>query len=576
MRIEHLPRAGWRAVSCAAASLLVLAVLLAACASAPSNAVGRFHRPITTTSTQAQRCVDEGLLLCYGFNHDEAVRRFEAALQADPDCAMAWCGIAWALGPNINLPLGDAEVGRRAHAAAQRAFALASRGTQVERDLIAAVAQRYADPPPADRSGLDRAFADAMRAVHRAHPDDACVGAIFADAMLNLAPWDQWTADGTPKPGTEEIVATLEHVLERAPEHPFAIHLYIHATEASPTPERAAPFAAKLAALAPGCGHLVHMPAHTWQRMGRYRDALEANVAATAADHAYFAKAGPQGIYHSYLAHNQHFAVYAAMFAGDRASAVRAARELVADLPPHLLRTHPKFFDGFLAVPLHALLRFGEWEQVLAEPAPPAGFPIAQAMWHYARGVAHANRREIDAARREQAAFTDAVAKVPAAATVGLTPAAQVLAVARDMLDGELSFHAGDRERAFAKLRQAIATEDALRYDEPRGWMMPIRHALGALLLADGRHEEAERVYRDDLAWHRDNGWALHGLAECLRRRNAPEAAAVEAAFRRAWAHADVEIAASCFCSPACCAPEKPRVTAAPAAAAGPGAATRS
>ncbi|HLQ38334.1 MAG TPA: hypothetical protein VK348_11055, partial [Planctomycetota bacterium] len=392
------------------------------------------------------------------------------------------------------------------------------------------------------------AYADAMRQVYQKFPWDPDVGVLFAEAMLDLSPWNQWNKDGSPRPGTEEILTVLTGVLQQYPQQPMAIHLYIHATEASPHPELALDAAARLPALAPRCGHLVHMPAHTLQRCGQYDKALQANLAGIAVDHAYFADAGPQGIYHMYLAHNQHFACYAAMFTGQSAIAVRCARELVADIPVAMKEQTPEFVDGFLALPLHALLRFGRWEEVLVEPAPGPKFPVATALRHYARGVALAALGRTPEARMEEKQFTAAVDAVPAGATVGLTPAADVLGVARCVLTGEVAFRFGEREAAFTALRAGVAAEDALRYDEPSGWMMPVRHTLGALLLEAGDVEAAQAVYQEDLLRHPGNGWSLHGLAECQRRRGDPATAATEAALLAAWAGADVKLSGSCFC----------------------------
>ena len=527
------------------------AVALAACATrSGSGGYGAFHRPITTASPTAQSHFDAGLLLCYGFNHEEAVREFEAALRDDPHCAMASWGIAYALGPNINLPLLDKAAARRAYDCAQQALAAAKErpASEVESALLAAMAARYSETPPDDRTGLDRAYADAMRGVYEKFPQDADVGALYAESLLDLSPWDQWEKSGKPRPNTTEILAALEHTIAEHRDHPGALHFYIHATEASPEPKQAADAAARLGALAPGCGHLVHMPAHTFARLGRYTDALAANLAGIDADRAYFRAHPTAGIYHMYLAHNQHFAAWSAMYLGASATALRCAREMVADLPPSLREQTPQFVDGFLAVPLHVLIRFGRWEEILHENAPGAPFPVATALWHYARGIACANLDRIEAGRQEQAEFERVAATVGADATVGLTPARDVLAVAREMLAGELAFRGGDHAEGLAHLRAAAVVEDALRYDEPSGWMQPVRHALGALLLESDDVKGAETAYREDLQQHPDNGWSLHGLAECQRRRGDPAANATDAAFKRAWAHADVPLHASCFC----------------------------
>ena len=526
----------------------LLCLMFAACAIAPTNRYGTLHRPITTKSPLCQHRFDEGLLLCYGFNHDEAVRHFEQALAADPDCAMAWFGIAHALGPNINAPLTDKAVAARAHSAAQKAKALSYMCSPVEQQLIAAICTRYAEPPPDDRAPLDQAFAAAMKQVHVAFPDDPDVGALYAESLVDLSPWDYWTKAGEPKANTNEVLATLEGVLQRHPNHPQAIHIYIHATEASRQPEKALAAARGLAAIAPACGHLVHMPAHTYQRVGLYADAIEANLQGAKLDREYFAEAGPQAIYHFYMAHNQHFATWSAMYMGDSASALRMARECVRDLPPHLLKDMAPFCDGFLAVPWHVMVRFGRWQEVLAEPQPGAQFPIARALWHYARGVAHVNLGDLASAETDASQFDAAARAVPAAATIGFSPAAPALDVARHMLAGEFLFRSGKRAEGLVSLRKAVELEDDLRYDEPSSRMTPVRHALGALLLEHGDIKEAMAVYREDLARHADNGWSLHGLAEAMRQAGDPAAAATEAAYRHAFRHADVAIAGSCFC----------------------------
>ena len=526
----------------------LLCLVFAACATAPANRYGTFHRPITTSSPLCQERFDEGLLLCYGFNHDEAVRRFNDALAADPGCAMAWWGIAHALGPNINAPLTDKAVAKKAHEAAQKAKAMSGKCSPVEQQLIAAMCTRYADPPPDDRAPLDKAWAAAMKQVRAAFPADPDVGALYAESLVDLSPWDYWTKAQEPKENTNEALATLESVLASHPNHQQAIHLYIHATEPSRHPEKALPAARRLAGLAPGCGHLVHMPAHTYQRCGLYADAIESNLDGTKVDRDYFAGAGPQAIYHFYMAHNQHFATWAAMYAGDSATALRMARECVKDLPPHLLKDLPPFCDGFLSVPWMAMIRFGRWQEILAEPQPGEQFPISRALWHFARGIAHTNLGDLAAAENDSKQFDAAAKLVPDSATLGFSPAKPALEVARAVLAGEHLFRSGKRTEGIASLRRAVELEDDLRYDEPSSWMTPVRHALGALLLESGDHKAAAAVYREDLARHADNGWSLHGLAEAQRLAGDPEAAKTDAAFRQAFRHADVAISSSCFC----------------------------
>ncbi len=529
--------------------------VLGACATAPKPEprfpdLGAYRRPITCADAEARAYFDQGLLWTYGFNHDEAVRSFRAAEKRDPNCTMAYFGEAFALGPNINLPMADPAVGHEAYVAAQAAYADREGGSPVEQALVEALVTRYEDPPPTDRARLDRAWADAMHAVHQRFPDDPDVAALYADALLNCHPWDQWTPDGEPKEDTLEIVAVLEDGLAKHPDHPGLNHFYIHTVEASSTPERALPSAERLPSLVPGSGHLVHMPAHIWQRTGRYKDAEDTNTRACAVDGDYFARVGPQGIYEFYRAHNHHFRAYSAMFAGRFGPALQATHDLVDDLPPHAFTDLVPYIDGFLPLDLHVLVRFGKFDQVLAAPDYPERFVIARTMRHYARGVSFAATGRVSEARSEQVAFEEAATRVADDATIGINPALPVIDVARQMLIGEIAYREQRFDDAFAALRRGVELEDALRYDEPSPWMQPVRHALGALLLEQDHVAEAEAVYRADLERHRENGWSLDGLAECLRRRGADdEAAAVQARFEKAWAFADTPLGhGSCFC----------------------------
>lgn len=511
--------------------------------------LGRNHFPITTGSPIAQAWFDRGLVWCYGFHHAEAIRSFEQAAAADPNCAMAYWGMALAAGPNINNMEMTPATAERAHENAQRARALAAGVAPVEAALITALTARYASPAPADRAALDRAYADAMRKVYAAHGDHPDVAALFAEALMDLRPWDLWQADGTPQPETPEVLATLERLLAAHPDHPQGCHLYIHAVEASRQPERALPAARRLGSLVPGAGHLVHMPSHIYVRVGDYVNMAEANRRGIAADAKIVARTGRGGFYEVYRAHNYHFLVYAAMFEGRADEAIATAREMVRELPMATVREHADMLEAFLAVPYHALVRFGRWDDILREPEPAEWQSVTRAMRHYARGIAFAVTGDHAAAARERAQFAEAVQAVPEKRHVGNNPARVVLGVGEALLDGEIAFRAGQREDGFAALREAVRREEALRYDEPWGWMMPPRHALGALLLEAGEVDAAEEVYRADLLRHPDNGWALHGLSECLRRRGAQEeAAAVAARFTRAWGRAQTPIAASCFC----------------------------
>ena len=536
---------------------LVLVLSLAGSCAAPRGGdgeglladVGAFHRTITTRSAQAQHDFDQGLLLCYGFDHEQATRRFQHALELDPACASAWWGIALAAGPNINNPTMDDETSKAAFDAVQQARALAGGASEVERALIEALARRYVWPAPADRKALDVAYADAMREVWRRFPHDADVGALFSEALMDLRPWDLWTPAGAPQPETPEILGALEAVLAFAPDHPGANHNNIHSREASPHPELALASADRLRTRVPGASHLVHMPAHIDIRLGHYREAIEANQRAIVVDRARTKQVGAGGFYTIYRAHNYHFLAWAAMFDGQSSVALEAAREMVATIPTELARTLPQFIDGFMPAPLHVMVRFGKWEEILREPRPPEYEPTTLAFWHYARGIALSTLGRVDEAAVESRAFEQAFAAVPDDYLIGNNPSKVVLGVARPMLEGELEYRRGNYDKAFACLEDAVALDDALHYDEPWGWMQPARHALGALLLEQGRVAEAEAVYRRDLVQHPENGWALHGLHECLvRAGNADEAASVQRRYEVAWARADVQPKGSCYC----------------------------
>jgi tetratricopeptide (TPR) repeat protein len=504
---------------------------------------------VTTASRDARKYFDQGLKLYYGFNHAAAIRSFEHAARLEPSFAMAYWGLALAWGPHINNAVMDEAASKAAHTAVQRALALQGSSAPVERALIAALARRYAWPAPADRRELDVAYADAMREAWRAHPEDVDVGALFAEALMDLRPWDQWAADGTARPETPEVLSTLEAVLEREPNHPGANHFYIHAVEASPDPGRAVAAADRLRDLVPAAGHLVHMPSHIYIRVGRYADASEANRRGIAADLRYVAGAGRKGFYNVYRAHNYHFLAYSAMFQGRKSEAMQAARDMLAEIPLEAVREMPDLLDGFLAVPVHVMVRFGLWDELLAEPNPPDDLKVTTAFWHYGRTVALSAVGRVDEAARSLAELRVAYAAVPESAYIGNNTARVVLELAMPMAEGELEYRRGNVDRAFELLREAVRRDDALKYDEPWGWMQPVRHALGALLLEQGRVAEAEAVYREDLRAHPENGWALLGLAECLRKGNAAaEARAVEARLSAAWANSDVRPKVSCYC----------------------------
>ena len=537
-------------------SLSLLAVMLAGCQTSHTGAklydgFGNYHWPISTSSSLAQRYFDQGMQMMYGFNHDEAIRSFHEAAAQDPQAAMPWWGIAYAHGININDPVMTDERSRTARAAVDNALARLDGATPVEAAMVRALDRRYARPAPEDRRPLDEAFADAMQRVHNAFPDHPEAATIYADALMNLQPWDYWQDDGSPKGRINDIVAALEGVLRTHPRHPYATHLYIHAVEASADPDRAVGAADRLRTIVPGAGHLVHMPSHIYVRVGRYADAARSNVAAVAADRAYFARAPRPGFYAIYHAHNLHFLAYASMMRGHYADALEAARQLEAFMPDDVLRAHAGFIDGIMPTTLHVMIRFGHWEQVLAEPDYPQYRLVSRAARHYARSIAYSALGHVDEARAELEAFEAAAEAIPDDWYVFNNRIADVMPIARAMIHGELLFREGKHDQAFATLRKGIEAEDALVYDEPPGWMLPVRHALGALLLSAGRADEAEAVYREDLKRNRENGWALLGLQQALAAQGREDdAAALAPRVDRAWADADVMPTSSCYCEP--------------------------
>jgi tetratricopeptide (TPR) repeat protein len=507
------------------------------------------HFTIATRSPEAQRYFDQGLTLYWAFDHAEAKRSFARAIELDPGCAMLYWGLALADGPHINNPTMDAERESAVHEALASALTLGDTAAPLERELIAAIDARYDWPPPADRRPLDEAYAKAMSALWQKHSDQPEIGALYAESLMDLIPWDLFTADGQPRKETPEILAVLERVLALQPNSVGANHLAIHAWEMSPTPEKALPSADRLRTLVPGAAHLVHMPAHIDVRLGHYDAAVRANQAAIAAAEVRVERSGAGGFYALYRAHNYHFLVYAAQFEGRYELARDAARELLAELPAAVVDASPTFIEGFVAAPLHVFVRFGKWAEILREPEPPANRPTTRAFWHYARGLAFSATGKLTEATDEQAAFERAVQAVPEDYTIGNNGTRTVLAIGHAMLAGELAYRRGHYDEAFAQLREAVARDEALRYDEPWGWFQPAAHALGALLLERERFAEAEAVYRRDLVLHPDNGWALHGLEECLRREGrSDEAVKVAALFKERWKRADVAIRASCFC----------------------------
>ncbi len=541
--------------------------------------LGVYRRPIATESSEAQTWFDRGLLWCYGYNHQESVACFKKAAAADPGCAMAQWGISYAAGPNYNKPweaFDDVDLQQslaEAYSAAQAALALKSSATPVEQALIDALQQRYpAETPAEDLASWNDAYADAMREVYRSYPEDLDVCALFAEAVMNRTPWALWDLKtGKPAEGadTAEAIDVLEKTLKRveaAGEAPHAglLHMYIHLMEMSPHPERALRAGDQLRDLVPDAGHLQHMPTHIDVLCGHYQAVVDSNDRAIVSDRKFLAREGALNFYSLYRCHDYHFKIYGAMFLGQYRPALEAAEEMVSTLPEKLLREEvppmADWLEGFVPMKMHVLIRFGKWHEIIAETLPENQelFCVTTAMMHYAKAVAHATLGDIAAAESEKALFEAAQARVPDSRYLFNNTCQDILAVAAEMMAGELEYRKGNFEQAFAHLRKSVELDDNLPYDEPWGWMQPTRHALGALLLEQGRVEEAEAVYRADLGLddtlsracqHPDNVWSLHGFHECLMRLGkTAEAKMVKLRLDLAAARADVPIKGSCYC----------------------------
>ena len=502
---------------------------------------------VTTRSKKAQAFVNQGLNLTYGFNHAEAGRAFREAARLDPGCAMAYWGQALVLGPNINLPMTP-EDEPKAYELAQKAVALKGKASAREKAYIDAVAKRYSGKAE-DRSARDQAYADAMREVSQKYPEDLDAATLFAEALMDLRPWAYWAADGKPYPGTLEAVGKLEAVLARKPNHPGANHYYIHAVEATKSPERAEAAADRLRTLMPGAGHMVHMPGHIYMRVGRYADASAVNEEAIVADEDYITQCRAQGMYPiGYYPHNIHFLWAASTMEGRSEKAIASARKVAARVTDESMDQLP-LQAGFRVVPFYALTRFGHWDEMLAEPAPADRFVYLKGTWHYARGIAFAGKGQLADAEIELAQ----VKKIAGGSALDFTlfspnKAAAIFAIAPEALAGAIALKKKDYEEAIAHLERAVRLDDGLVYTEPAEWHYPPRQALAAALLEAGRPHEAETIYWDDLRRNTENGWSLFGLAKALTAQGRKdEATAIEARFQKAWAKADVKLQASVF-----------------------------
>ncbi len=538
--------------------------------------LGSYAREVTTSSAGARVWFNRGLLWAYAFNHEEAAACFERAIESDPGCALAFWGLAYALGPNYNKPweaFDPADLSSsvsRAFGAVTEAASCASGASPVERALVQALASRFPSAEPAaDCSAWNLGYADAMREVYRAHPGDPDVAALFADALLNLTPWALWDqATGRPAEGSGAVEA--KEVLEQAlahrdgRAHPGVLHFYIHLMEMSAQPEDALRAGDLLRDLVPDAGHLRHMPTYLDVLCGDYRRVVSANTAAIAADEKFRERAGAMNFYTLYRAHNYHFKIYGAMFLGQAQTALDAADQLAAAIPDDLLRVEvppmADWLEGFVPMKMHVLIRFGHWQDIIDAPLPadPDLYCVTTAMMHYAKGVAFSATGRLDQAIEHRRLFAAAVGWVPESRTVFNNTCLDILRVAEAMLDGELEYRRGDHEAAFASLRRSIELDDGLPYDEPWGWMQPARHAYGALLLEQDRVAEAEAVYRADLGLdetlaracqHPGNVWSLHGYHECLTRLGkTDQAGIIRQQLKIAEAYTDVQISSSCYC----------------------------
>ncbi len=511
--------------------------------------LGDFHRQVSSNSPLAQLWFDRGLALTFAFNHEEAVRCFEKAIELDPSCAMAYWGAAYASGPNINNMVMDEHAVERAFKNSQLATKHMASIEPVEKDLIQALSHRYTNEVKEDRSQLNKAFAEAMREVYKKYPNDADIAALFAESMMVLRPWYHWTPAGEMMPETKEIVAVLEVGLSRWPQHPALCHYYIHTMEASPFPDKALKAANQLRQAMPGAGHLLHMPSHIDVLVGDYEASIKANQNALAADAAYLDMRGNMNFYTLYRIHNYHFIVYSAMFDGQSELALKAAKEIEKQIPDGLLAAIPDFLEAFIPTVMHVYIRFGHWQEILKQPQPDESLFVTRTVWHYARALAFAATGDIQAAQKEKTDFDLALSKIPETRYLFNNRSDAIMGIAESMINGEIAYRKGEFKQAFANLREAVDRDDALNYDEPWGWMQPARHALGALLLEQGQVDEAEQVYRADLKKHPNNAWSLHGLAECLARKNLDsEAKDVNKQLTKACSRADVDIKASCYC----------------------------
>ena len=502
--------------------------------------LGTHHHAVSTKNEQAQKYFDQGLRLTFGFNHDEAERAFREAARLDPNLAMAWWGVANALGPNINLPLDD-ERNKRALDAVAKAKALIANASESERAYIEAVAIRYSADPAAKRVDLDHAYAKAMGEVYKRFPEDPDAATLYAESLMDLKPWQLWTSDGKPREETLEILQVLEGVLKRDPNHPGANHYYIHAVEASPNPERAAASAERLHTLVPGAGHLVHMPAHIYIRTGNYPGAVEANAHAVKVDEAYIGRTKAEGIYPlMYYTHNFMFLSAAAGMIGQTRQAMETAAKAVAIAAP--MAGHDPMAEYVLPWTFYTMSRNARWDDILASPRPADSTPSTVAMWSYARGIAYIGKGDLAAARKARDEFAAARGRVPKELMLNTNRAEDLLDIASAVLDARIARSSGDHARALANWQQAVSIQDRLVYDEPPAWYYPVRESLGAELLLLKRNAEAAQIFRRDLEINPNNPRSLLGLAEALKAQSSSDSAEARRRFEEAWKGAEIQL----------------------------------
>lgn len=535
--------------------LIALALIIWACnheqkRQAPLfDDLGSLEFPVTTNSNLAQKYFNQAIILAYGFNHEEAFRSFKEVARLDSNCAMAYWGMAYVLGPNINLPM-DPGVVHSAYEAIQKAITLLDDETQREKDYVMALAKRYTNEKLEDRAPLDQAYSDAMRELANKYPDDLDASTMFAESIMDLHPWDYWLKDGSPQPWTSEILSALERVMGKDSTHLGANHLYIHAVEASRNPQRGLASADRLRFLAPGAGHLVHMPSHIYIRTGNYHEGSLANIRAVKSDEEYLNQCNQQGFYPlSYYPHNYHFLWATATLEGDSKTAIDAALKTSQKPPDSLMNVCGyQTLQHFAVVPLYAYVTFGKWDEILNYEKPLDNRPYMRAVWHYARAMASISKDELEQAEKEIAELEvfSSNKEIEELSIWGINSAGLLIKIAYQVSKGELEAKNKNYDSAIAHLKKAVELEDQLRYDEPPTWFYPCRQNLGAVLIEAGRYKEAQIVYEENLREIPNNGWGLFGLQQALLKQGkGREAFEIEKKFNNAWQYSDIRLTSS-------------------------------